>query len=143
MEHAGVSFAEDYVPHGVPLRYNGKAVTDLTADQEEAATFFAAMDPEGMHLGNPKTAKIFIQNFWADFRALLTPAQKKLLKDFDKCDFEPIRRHLNEQKVIKKAISDEQKKANKYVSRVIRPQHSECLCLFLTAFRASCYYYCY
>ena len=129
-----MSFAEDYVPHGVPLRYNGKAVTDLTADQEEAATFFAAMDPDGMHLGNPKTAKIFIQNFWADFRALLTPAQKKLLKDFDKCDFEPIRRHLNEQKVIKKAISDEQKKANKYVCPVIRPQHSECLCLFLTAF---------
>merc|ERR1712170_18688 len=51
MEHAGVSFTEKYVPHGVKMLYNGKEVT-LSPAEEEAATFFAAMDPEGMHLGN-------------------------------------------------------------------------------------------
>lgn len=70
MEHAGVSFPEEYVPHGVKMKYDGKDV-DLTPAQEEAATFFAAMDPEGMHLGDPKTAKIFIKNYFADFKAVL------------------------------------------------------------------------
>jgi DNA topoisomerase I len=110
MEHAGVSFPEPYVPHGVKMLYNGKPV-DLTPLEEEAATFFAAMDPDGMHLGNPKTAKIFIKNFFADFKEVL--GKNHVIKDFDKCDFEPIRQHLNEKKIIRKAITDEEKKANK------------------------------
>ena len=69
------------------------------------------MDPDGMHLGNQKTAKIFIKNFFADFKAVL--GKGHMIKSFDKCDFEPIRQHLNEQKIIRKAISDEEKKANK------------------------------
>jgi DNA topoisomerase-1 len=35
MEHAGVSFPEEYIPHGVKMLYNGKPV-DLTPAQEEA-----------------------------------------------------------------------------------------------------------
>ena len=110
MEHAGVSFPEAYVPHNIKLLYEGKPV-DLTPSQEEAATFFAAMDPEGMHLGNPKTAKIFIKNFFTDFKAIL--GKKHFIKDFTKCDFEPIRKYLNEQKIIRKAITDQERKANK------------------------------
>ena len=76
-----------------------------------AATFFAAMDPDGMHLGNPKTAPLFIKNFFADFREVL--GKKHIIRDFKKCDFEPIRRYLNEQKIIRKAISDKERQANK------------------------------
>lgn len=64
-----------------------------------------------MHLGNPKTAKIFIKNFFTDFKAVL--GRGHVIKDFKKCDFEPIRKHLNEQKIIRKAITDEERKANK------------------------------
>lgn len=110
MEHSGVSFPEEYQPHGVKMLYDGEPV-DLTPAQEEAATFFAAMDPDGMHLGNPKTAPIFIKNFFADFREVL--GKKHVIKDFKKCDFEPIRKHLNEQKIIRKAISDKERQANK------------------------------
>mmetsp|Transcript_12005 Transcript_12005/g.17039 ORF Transcript_12005/g.17039 Transcript_12005/m.17039 type:complete len:745 (-) Transcript_12005:149-2383(-) len=110
MEHAGVSFQEPYEPHGVKMLYNGEPV-ELTPVQEEAATFFAAMDPDGMHLGNKKTAPIFIKNYFKDFRAVL--GSKHKIKDFKKCDFGPIRRHLNEQKIIRKAITDEERKANK------------------------------
>lgn len=110
MEHAGVSFPEPYTPHGIKMRYDGAEV-DLTPLEEEAATFFAAMDPEGMHLGNPKTAPIFIKNFFADFRAVL--GKNHVIKDFKKCDFEPIREYLNQQKLIKKAITDEERKLNK------------------------------
>jgi DNA topoisomerase-1 len=35
MEHAGVSFPEDYPPHGVKMLYDGKSV-ELTPVQEEA-----------------------------------------------------------------------------------------------------------
>jgi hypothetical protein len=64
-----------------------------------------------MHLGNPKTGKIFIKNFFTDFKVVL--GRKHVIKDFAKCDFEPIRRHLNEQKIIRKAITDDERKANK------------------------------
>jgi len=110
MEHSGVSFPDPYMPHRVRMKYDGKPV-DLNPTQEEAATFFAAMDPEGMHLGNPKTAKIFIDNFFADFKKTL--GRGHVIKDFKKCDFGPIRKHLEEQKIIKKAISDQERKANK------------------------------
>jgi DNA topoisomerase-1 len=110
LEHAGVSFPESYKPHGVQMKYDGKPVT-LTPLQEEAATFMAAMDPEGMHLGNPKTAKIFIQNFFDDFKAVLGKGHE--IKKYDLCDFEPIRLHLNEQKIVKKAITDAERSMNK------------------------------
>lgn len=64
-----------------------------------------------MHLGNPKTSKIFIKNFFTDFKVVL--GKGHVIKNFEKCDFEPIRQHLNEQKIIRKAISDQEKKANK------------------------------
>lgn len=75
------------------------------------ATLFASVDPEGMHLGNPKTAPIFIKNYFTDFKALVN--KKHGIKSFDKCDFSQIRKHLDEQKLVKKAITDEQRKLNK------------------------------
>jgi DNA topoisomerase-1 len=112
MEHAGVSFPEPYIPHNVQMLYDGKAIT-LSPIEEEAATFFAAMDPHGMHLGNTKTAPIFIKNFMADFKAIL--GKNHVIKDYAKCDFGPIRRHLDEQKLVKKAITDGERKTNKTV----------------------------
>jgi len=79
------------------------------------------MDPDGMHLGNPKTAKIFIDNFFADFKSIL--GKGHVIKDFKHCDFAPIRQHLEEQKLIKKAITDEEKQLNKSV-------RNEVLCKF-------------
>ena len=64
-----------------------------------------------MHLGNPKTSKIFIKNFFTDFKDVL--GRKHTIKKFELCDFEPIRKHLNEQKIIRKAITDAERKANK------------------------------
>ncbi len=66
-----------------------------------------------MHLGNNKTKPIFVKNFFTDFRAIL--GKKHMIQDFKKCDFEPIRAHLNEQKIVKKAITDAERKMNKDV----------------------------
>ena len=111
MEHAGVSFPDPYVPHGVPLSYDGVEVR-LTPSEEEAATFFAAMDPDGMHLGNARTAPTFVRNFMTDFRAILGK-DHAFVRDFDKCDFGRVRRHLEEQKMVKRAITDGERKTNK------------------------------
>jgi len=110
MEHAGVSFTEPYEPHGIKMLYDGNPV-DLSPVEEESATFFASMDPEGPHLGNKKTAPIFTKNFFTDFKSVLD--KKHGIRSFQKCNFEPIRTYLNQQKLIKKAITDEKKKANK------------------------------
>lgn len=112
MEHAGVSFPDPYIPHNVSMLYDGKEIT-LSPVEEEAATFFAAMDPDGMHLGNAKTAPIFIKNFMADFKSIL--GKNHVIKEYAKCDFGPIRRHLEEQKLVKKAITDGERKTNKTV----------------------------
>jgi DNA topoisomerase IB len=110
MEHAGVAFPEPYQPHGVRMNYDGKPVM-LTPEQEEAATFFAATDPEGMHLGNPTTAKIFIKNFFEDFKAILGP--KHIIQTFEQCDFATVRSHLEEQKIVRKAATDQERKSVK------------------------------
>lgn len=110
MEHAGVAFPEPYQPHGIKMLYDGEPVT-LTPEQEEAATFFAATDPDGMHLGNPTTAKIFIKNFFDDFRQIL--GKKHVIQKFEKCDFAPMRSHLEEQKIIRKAATDLERKTVK------------------------------
>jgi len=75
------------------------------------ATLFAAMDPEGMHLGNEKTAPTFIKNFFNDFKAVCH--SKHGIQKFEKCNFEPIRTHLNVEKQVKKAITDDERKMNK------------------------------
>lgn len=78
-----------------------------------SANFYAGMDPEGMHLGDPKIAPTFIKNFFTDFKAIL--GKKHQIKDFKKCDFSPIKRHLDEQKVVNKAITDSERQRNKEI----------------------------
>jgi DNA topoisomerase-1 len=79
-----------------------------------SASFFAGMDPDGMHLGNPKTAKIFIKNFFTDFKELLW-ARRASLRTSTSATSNLFERHLNEQKMIRKAISDGEKKARQSV----------------------------
>lgn len=69
LEQNGVSFTDDYEPHNVKLIYDGEPV-ELTPAQEEVATFYAAMPPDGPQLSNPQTAKVFNANFFGDFKVL-------------------------------------------------------------------------
>ncbi|RHY27951.1 hypothetical protein DYB32_006408 [Aphanomyces invadans] len=112
LEHNGVLFPPSYEPHGIPLIYDGVPVT-LTPEQEEIASFFAAMPADGPQLGNPKTAAMFTKNFFADFRASL--GKNHVIKDIKKCNFERIQAHLNEikertkeEKAPEKAKKDEE-----------------------------------
>lgn len=110
MEHAGICFAPPYVPHNVPLIYNGKPI-QLTPEQEEIASFFAAIPADGPQLGNPKTKPVFEKNFFEDFREALGPSHE--IKKFELCDFSKIKAHLDNQKNLRKAASDEEKAKRK------------------------------
>lgn len=110
LEHGGIKFAPAYVRHNVPLYYDGKPV-ELTDEQEEVATFFAAMPLDGPQLGNAKTRPVFQKNFFEDFQEVLGSGH--VIKSFDLLDFSHIRTHLDMQKNLRKAATEEEKAAKK------------------------------
>ena len=90
------------------MRYDGEAVT-LTPDQEEVATYYAAMPEDGPQLSvNGGQRETFQKNFFDDFQTVLGKGHK--IKKFSQCDFKPIAAHLDRQKVARKAASDQEKK---------------------------------
>mmetsp|Transcript_22922 Transcript_22922/g.25063 ORF Transcript_22922/g.25063 Transcript_22922/m.25063 type:complete len:626 (-) Transcript_22922:4427-6304(-) len=106
LEHPGITFPPPYQPHGIPLLYRGKEVS-LSPEQEEMASFYAAMPLDGPQLGNDKTRPVFQRNFFEDFSMIL--GQSHVVKDFDGCDFSLIRKHLELQRNLKKVSTDEEK----------------------------------
>ena len=98
LEHAGVYFSEAYAPHGVKMLYDGAAV-DLAPAQEEVATFYAAC-LGAQQLQAATSAKIFNTNFMREFKKVL--GKGHTVKDFKKCNFQPIRDHLDRQRDLKK-----------------------------------------
>lgn len=112
LEHPGVLFPPPYVRHGVPLLYDGQEV-ELTDEQEEICSFYAAMPDDGPQLGDPKTRKVFQSNFMACLKEVLVSGH--VVKRFDKCDFSRIAAHLDKQRSLKKAASLEEKAQGKAV----------------------------
>lgn len=76
LEHNGVLFPPEYVPHGIKMKYDGKPIT-LSPEAEEVASFFAAL-LETDHGKNP----VFQKNFFADWQEVLKqdPKVKKKKK---------------------------------------------------------------
>jgi len=106
LEHPAINFPPEYIPHHIPILYDGKPV-NLTRDQEEIASFYAALPLDGPQLGNPKTRAVFQANFFEDFKSALGPSH--IIKKFDKCNFDDIKKHLDYQKSLKKTASDGEK----------------------------------
>lgn len=101
LEHGGVLFPPEYSPHGVKLKYDGLPV-DLTPEQEEVATMYAAM----LETDYVKQKKpVFLKNFWEEFKAILGKGHK--IKSLEKCDFQDIYDHLMKEREAKKALSKE------------------------------------
>lgn len=108
LEHAGVLFPPAYEPHGAQFRYAGKPVP-LTAEQEECATWYAAMKDTD-YGQDPK----FQQNFFEDWRNVLKKsAEGKAVLDFAKCDFSSIAAHVKAEDAKRKERSKEDKEADR------------------------------
>ena len=101
LEHHGVLFPPEYVPHGVKMLYDGVPV-DLTPEQEEVASFFAVMKETDY-----MSKQIFLDNFWEGFRTVLGPNHR--IKSLNKCDFTPIYDYHIAERERKKELPKEEK----------------------------------
>jgi DNA topoisomerase-1 len=101
LEHAGVLFPPEYQAHGVKMLYEGLPV-DLTPEQEEVASFFAVMKETDY-----MNKRIFLDNFWEGFKAVLGPNHR--IKSLDKCDFTPIYDWHIAERERKKELAKEEK----------------------------------
>lgn len=102
LEHHGVIFPPDYIPHKIPLFYDGEPVS-LTSEQEEVATWWSSV------IGTEwETKEIFRKNFEQNFLKLFGSDHQ--IKFLDKCDFKKIAEHVEVQREVKKARPPEEKK---------------------------------
>ncbi|KAJ2550316.1 DNA topoisomerase 1 [Coemansia sp. RSA 1933] len=122
LEHSGVLFPPEYVPHGVPLVYRGKSIR-LPPAAEEVATFFAAvLDTD--HERNP----VFQKNFFDDFREVLDEHMPGHgVAEYKLCDFKRIRAHLDSESAKRKAMGKNEKNAAKKEKMEIEEKFSTCL----------------
>ena len=115
LEHAGVIFPPEYqpLPKNVKMRYDGAPVS-MALEAEEIASFFGSMLNSTHNVENPT----FQKNFFNDFQEVLKKTggatdkddNKVAIKDFKKCDFQPIFDYYDTQRTEKKALSKEEKK---------------------------------
>ncbi|CDS10066.1 hypothetical protein LRAMOSA02743 [Lichtheimia ramosa] len=104
LEHNGVLFPPDYVPHGVKMKYDGKPIS-LSPEAEEVASFYAAL-LETDHGKNPT----FQKNFFNDWQKILKKdPQNPKITSFEKCDFRPIWEKFEQDKEKKKQLTKEEK----------------------------------
>lgn len=111
LSHNGVLFPPEYVPHGIPVRYDGKPFY-MKPQEEEVATMFAVMK-ESDYYHSP----LFRQNFFRSWRAILDKRKEPHpIKRLELCDFEAIyqwhmrerEKRLSRTKEEKKAIKKQQ-----------------------------------
>lgn len=115
LEHNGVVFPPPYepLPKDVKMKYDGVPVT-LEPEAEEVAGFFGGMLNSTHNVENP----VFQKNFFMDFKDVLKrtggardPKGNKVdIKEFSKCDFQPIFAYYDNQRAQKRALPAAEKK---------------------------------
>ena len=101
--HHGVVFAPLYVPHNIPIKYNGKSIR-LPPLAEEYATLYAKyIDSEYATLyakyidSEYAKNKVFSKNF---FKSWKTSIKGLGIEKIDLCDFTDIIKHLLSMEII-------------------------------------------
>ena len=82
------------------FRYDGKEMW-LQPATEEVATFYGKMLDHDY-----TTREVFNRNFFGDWRKIMTPEEKEIIRDFSKCDFSDIDAHF-------KKLAEDKKQARK------------------------------
>ncbi|XP_063376483.1 DNA topoisomerase I, mitochondrial [Cydia fagiglandana] len=123
LEHKGPLFAPDYepLPENVKFRYDGKVVR-LSENAEEVAGFYARM------LDHDYTTKsVFNNNFFADWRKVMTHDETKLIKDLSKCDFKEMQVYFQSVSEKNKNRTKEEKAALKAKNEEIQKEYGFCI----------------
>ncbi|KAJ1521367.1 hypothetical protein ONE63_003043 [Megalurothrips usitatus] len=122
LEHKGPLFAPPYepLPDNIKFYYDGKEVR-LSEATEEVATFYAKM------LEHDYTTKpVFNNNFFKDWRKVMTDSERSIITDLKKCNFKPMNKYFLEQTEIRKAMSKEEKKKIKEKNDEIQKEMGFC-----------------
>ncbi|XP_072936900.1 DNA topoisomerase I, mitochondrial isoform X1 [Epargyreus clarus] len=122
LEHKGPLFAPSYepLPPNVKFRYDGKEIR-LSQDSEEVAGFYARM------LDHDYTTKsTFNNNFFTDWRKVMTSEETKIIKDLSKCDFKEMQAYFQSQSEKNKNRTKEEKAALKAKNEEIQKEYGFC-----------------
>jgi len=102
-KHNGVLFPEPYVPHNIPLLYDGKRI-NLDPESEEYATIYSKFI--GTEYLN---SRIFNKNFFTDWKIYLKKGGLTEITDLSKCDFSLIYEYILKHRDEKKNLTKEEK----------------------------------
>lgn len=106
--HNGVMFYPEYKPHNVPITYGtDKKTLQLNPEAEEFITYYVQKRYDKYR------TKKFNNNFFRDWKKLLSPELKKEIIDFSQCDLSDIKQY-NERKVLENNIRNETRDKYKY-----------------------------
>lgn len=132
LEHNGVVFPPPYepLPKDVKMKYDGIPVT-LHPEAEEVAGFFGGMLNSTQHVENP----VFQKNFFMDFKEVLKktggakdPNGNKIdIKEFSRCDFQPIFAYYDNQRAEKRNLPPAEKKRLKAEKDAEEAPYQYCL----------------
>ncbi|KAK0092718.1 hypothetical protein PV326_000758, partial [Microctonus aethiopoides] len=122
LEHKGPVFAPDYepLPSSVKFYYNGKEMK-LSEPTEEVATFYARMLTHDY-----TTKKVFNDNFFKDWRDVMTEHERSKIMDLSKCNFREMNTYFEQKSEERKAMSKEEKKAIKEKNEEILKEYGFC-----------------
>ncbi|XP_052230549.1 DNA topoisomerase I, mitochondrial-like isoform X7 [Dreissena polymorpha] len=123
LEHKGPVFAPEYepLPDEIKFYYDGK-VMRLSEETEEVATFYAKM------LDHDYTTKeVFNNNFFKDWRKVMTPEEKKKIKDLKKCNFRDMCEYFKQESEKRKNRSKEEKLKLKEENAAKQEEYGFCI----------------
>ncbi|PAA83351.1 hypothetical protein BOX15_Mlig010726g2, partial [Macrostomum lignano] len=122
LEHKGPVFAPDYepLPKNVKFYYDGEQMV-LTPEAEEVAGFYARM------LDHDYTSKeAFNNNFFQDWRSVMSHAEQKRIKSLAKCNFTEIHEFYKRQAEERKNRTKEEKQKLKETNERVTQEFGHC-----------------
>jgi DNA topoisomerase-1 len=116
LEHKGILFPKKYEPKGFSILIKGKEVR-LTPEQEEMAVAWVKK------LGTEYIEdKVFVKNFFGDFRKALGIKEEVPLEEFN---FKDVVEHVQKEKEHKQSMSKEEKKRQAAQRKIDREKNKE------------------
>eukprot|EP00057_Strongylocentrotus_purpuratus_P019907 XP_011674381.1 PREDICTED: DNA topoisomerase I, mitochondrial-like isoform X1 [Strongylocentrotus purpuratus] len=122
LEHTGPLFAPPYepLPNSVKFFYDGEEMK-LSEEAEEVAGFYARMIEHDY-----TTKDVFNNNFYRDWKKVMTHEEKAIIKDMKKCNFKQIHAYYQRKSEERKAMSKEEKQENKRKNEEIQKEYGFC-----------------
>ncbi|KAF2903707.1 hypothetical protein ILUMI_02464 [Ignelater luminosus] len=122
LEHKGPVFAPPYerIPSNVKFYYDGKEMR-LSEEAEEVAGFYARM------LDHDYTSKnIFNNNFFTDWRKVMTKQEQATIVDLSKCNFKSMHAYFMDMAEKNRNKTKEEKQAQKEKNEAIQKEYGFC-----------------